>query len=406
MKSMSRPEHAASQLGARASMTSTQTVRDVNSSVVLEQFWQAPVDTGLTATELVESTGLTRSTVLAISDELREAGWLLEDRAPSTIPGRGRQARRFTFNKSLRLVVGSDIGFRSVTSIVADLKGTVLARVSHRFDGREFSTDRTSEVLETINEALRSAEVSIDDVGSACFGFAAPLDRNGVPFAGNPYWDAVRIDLARVHAMAPGWSITVENDADLAAIAEMHLAEHVAGFSSITLLAGEWLGAGIVVNGELFRGANGGAGEMAYLERVVGVESSWGPSAVVRNLVLDAIALGEPTTLKADASLPFEAIVTAAQAGDALAVRAIAQLQNHLALTVASLSSFLDPGTVIFAGGNAPLLAPLLGAVRAQLAELVPYPPELICSELGSDTVLLGAVHSAITAVQGTALSS
>lgn len=406
MKIMSRGVLGENGVGTRVPVTSTQAVRDLNSSLVLDLFWRAPVNTGLTATELVESTGLTRSTVLAIADELRDAGWLVEDRAPSLIPGRGRQARRFTFNRERRLVVASDIGFRSITSVVADLKGRLLAKASHRFEGQEWTADRMGEVLQTINEALLAAGVSHDRVESVCFGLAAPINREGVPFAGNPFWDAVRIDLDRVRTFAPEWTITVENDADLAAIAEMQVADHRATNSAVTLLAGEWLGAGIVINGELFRGANGGAGEMGFLERVTGVGSSLGPSAVARNLVLEGIAAGRVSRLQNDSRPSLESILAAATAGDALAVEVVERLEEHLALTISTLSSFLDPGMVIIAGGNAELLASLLDSVQARLTDLLPHPPVVASSTLGRDVVLLGAVHSAIAAVRGSALPS
>lgn len=406
MENMSRPVLDESAIGARVPATSTQMVRDLNSSLVLDLFWKAPEGAGLTATELVERTGLTRSTVLAIADELKEACWLLEDRAPSLVPGRGRQARRFTFNKERRLVVAADIGFRSITSVVADLTGKLLGRASRRFEGQEWTTDRTGEVLQTIDEALLAAGVSHDRVESACFGLAAALDRNGVPFAGNPYWDAVRIDFDRVSTFAPGWAITVENDADLAAVAEMQGAGKRATSSSVTLLAGEWLGAGIVVNGELFRGANGGAGEMGYLERVVGIGSSLGPSAVARNLALEGIAAGRPSRLQGDSRLSLDAIMAAAESDDVLAAEVLGRLQEHLALTISTLSSFLDPGIVIIAGGNAELLAQLLSGVRVRLTELIPYPPDVVSSTLGRDVVLLGAVRSAIAVVRGAALIS
>ncbi|WP_181152025.1 MULTISPECIES: ROK family protein [unclassified Arthrobacter] len=403
---MSRTVMGESGVGPRVPVTSTQTVRDLNSSLVLDLFWKTPVDAGLTATELVENTGLTRSTVLAIADELREAGWLLEDRAPSLIPGRGRQARRFTFNRKRRLVVACDIGFRSITSVVADLKGAVLGRAGRRFEGREWTTDRTGEVLQTIDEALLDAGVGHDRIESACLGLAAPLDRNGVPFQGNPFWDAVRIDLERVRGFATAWGITFENDADLAAIAEMRASGGHSTGSTVTLLAGEWLGAGIVVNGELFRGANGGAGEMGYLERVMGVGSSLGPSAVARDLILEGLAAGRESRVERDARPSLESIMAAANEGDALAAEVVGRLEERLSLTVSTLSSFLDPGAVIISGGNAELLAPMLAGVRKRLGELIPHPPEILASTLGRDVVLLGAVHSAIAAVRGASLPS
>lgn len=405
MKSMSS-ETTGERSGGRTPVTSTQAVRDLNSSLVLDHFWQAPADAGLIATDLVAGTGLTRSTVLAIADELREAGWLHEDRAPSLVPGRGRQARRFTFNKQRCLVVACDIGYRSATCVVADLKGELLGRASRRFDGREAAVDRTGEVLEAVVEALQSAQVAPERVQAACFGLAAPIDRHGEPYPGNPFWDAVRLDFQRLRDFAPGWIWAVENDADLAAMAEISQPGRQGLDSSVTLLAGEWLGAGIVINGEVFRGANGGAGEMAFLERVSGVGSSLGPSAVARTALGEALVAGQNSVLEGQRRPSLAAIADAAASGDRAAREAIARTEEQLALAISTLSGFLDPGTVIIAGGNAGVLAPLLERIQDRLAQLVAFPPALQASLLGRDVVLLGAVQRALAAVRAAALEA
>ncbi len=385
-------------------VTSPQQIRDLNSALLLNLFWGAPTGVGLTASELVSATGLTRATVLAICDDLRDLGWLIEDRAPSLVPGRGRQARRFTFDCDRCYVVASDVGIRSVTSVVADLKGRILGRSHHAFAGREWEVDRTWHVVDTLEESLSSAGLPRDRIAAACIGVAAPVDRRGEPLPGSKYWDLVRLD-ERLHTYTDGWAMSVENDADLAALAELRAAGSGAPETSVTLLATERLGSGIVVNGEVLRGAHGGAGEMAYLERVQGVRGSLGIAATAGTLLREALDAGRDSVLQRGWPVSVEEMLVAADGGDGLAIEIVGQVEEALALVISTLSSLLDPAVVTIAGGVADVAGPLVPGVQARLASLVPAPPEVRVSRLGRDVVLKGAVWNALDSLRQSAFA-
>ena len=87
---------------------------------------------------------------------------------------------------------------------------------------------------------------------------------------------AVAVDREKLQELHPQWRLHVENDASLAALAEMGSGDVEEGSTFLTLLSGERLGAGLVLEGSLHRGAHGAAGEMDYLEQVVGVGGSLG----------------------------------------------------------------------------------------------------------------------------------
>ena len=381
-------------------MTSSQQVRDQNIAVILDLFWDGPVDAGVTASELVEATGLTRATVLAVCDDLRDLDWLIEDQAPKPVAGRGRRARRFTFNRTRHLVVASDVGVRSVTSVVADLKGTILSRVRHSLEGQEWETDRTDHLIQTFQEALREADVPIERIEGVCIGVAAPVDRNGKPFPGSIIWDMMRVDLRAIHTYAPSWKIDIQNDADLAALAELRAIGPGAPNDFATLLASERFGAGLVINGKVIRGANGGAGEMDYLRRIKGVESAEGVAAIARDLARDAIAAGRHTELEHENPPGLGSVLVAAKAGDQVATTIVEQVVERLAIVISTLSNLVDPTVVIIAGGVAETMISLAPRIQSRLSEFVPHPPEVQTSKLGRDVVLLGAVWSATATIR------
>ncbi|MGB4779073.1 ROK family transcriptional regulator [Microbacterium sp.] len=386
---------------------SPQQMRSRNASIVLGYLWDAPSGGALTASEIIAGTGLTRATVLAICTDLVEAGWVVEDLAPGGGPRRGRQARRFAFNAERRLVVAADVGFTSVTCVVADLRGTVLGRVRRLYD-EPSSCDRTAELMDCIAELLAAAGVDAARVGAACIGVSASVDRTGAPLPGNQFWEAFRIDLARLASVAP-WPTTIENDADLAATAEFVADPSRPSDPLVALLSSDRFGAGLIVHGEVMRGAHGAAGEMAYLGQVRGVDNPYGLSLTARELVDAAHAAGRRTVLGArrpgTEETVLQEVLDAGGQGDDVANEIVAELIERLALTISTISQFVDPARVVVAGGAAKAAAHLLPAVRERLAELLPISPVVESSSLGRDVVLVGAVRTAVAYLRSAAVS-
>ena len=393
---------------AFAAVRSPQQMRDQNASILLDLFWDAPEGAAFTASELIDRTGLTRATVLAICSDLRELGWVIEDRAPSAVPGRGRQARRFAFDAGRRLVVAADVGLNSVTCVVADLRGVVLGRARLRSIGNPPTVDKTVQLMRGIEDVLAEVGVPASRIGALCVGVAASVGSDGAPLQGDPFWENFRIDLPRLATVAP-WPTLIENDADLAAVGEYAVSADESQGPLVALLASDRFGAGIVFRGEVLRGAHGSAGEMAYLERVRGVGNPYGLSLAARLLVDAAHEAGRPTVLRDRTPGSEETVLAdalaAAEGGDAVAAEIVAELVERLALTISTFSQFIDPSTVVIAGGVAAEAERLLPAVRARLAELLPVSPAVVASTLGRDVVLVGAVRAAISRMRAAAFS-
>lgn len=412
MLHMSTEISSSSRIVAPSPLTSQRQMRDLNSSVILDLLWDAPIDTGLTASELVEKTNITRATVLSICGELREQGWVTEDRAPTEVPGRGRQARRFTFNRQKHLVAAADVGFRSVTAVIADLKGTILGRAQRLTLDDPFQQDRTQLLLETFNEALHQASTPREQVNSACIGVAAPVTHDGTPYPSdppNPFWENMHIDQSRLHNFCPLWSSHIENDANLAAIAEQHARESEYDGTMVTLLAGVRMGSGIIINGGLFKGFHGGAGELGYLDyfsrtnMVPGLSTgSLGPLGTASTLISQQ--KHDSTLQETHEDDPeqsdFDHVLAAAAQGDLLAMEILMKIRGQLTATILTLGHLVDPELVIISGGAAQKAASLVPGIASELAKTMPFPPTIKVSNLGRDVVVVGAIHNAIQQVR------
>lgn len=357
-----------------------------------------------TATEAIDATGLTRSTVLGACEELVRLGWVreLDDARAAGEYRMGRPARRYELDTDAGVVVGVDAGQHRVSVLVADLRGVVLGRASGTLGESGLDVPVRLRVLaETIGAALADAGADPTRVLVTVVGIPAPVDAAGASPGDGGFWDRMNPGFT---GAVPNGRVVVENDANLAALAERPSSGEA---SFAALLSGERFGAGLVVDGVLLRGAHGGAGEMRVLEIVDGVGSSDGIGATARTLVVEAAVAGElpvggPLGPESDAA----AVFAAARTGDSVAVSIVHRLGDRLARVCVLLASLLDIDRVVVAGAIAAPAAAVIDRARELLdgGHFDPV-PEIVASSLGADVVVLGAVEHAVDAVRADPLS-
>lgn len=402
---MRAPRPYSQEVSVNSQVGSPQQLRRTNLAAVLDFAW----DTGtFTATDAIDATGLTRTTVLGLCDDLVELGWI-EELSPDRPPGatvKGRPARRYAFDRRAGHVVGVDAGQHRVTASVADLAGDVLARASRTLAPEdEASGTRLRALHDAIDEALDQAGAPPGSVLLTAVGVPAPADDRGrPPWSGDGFWSRMNPgiveDLGR-----RGHRVVVDNDANLAAIAEGSIGRGVGARSFVTLLSGERFGAGLVVDGVLLRGRHGGAGEMHALDLVDGVGSAWGLAAVARTWVHDEPGLaGLRRRLPATPELAD--VVAAAQDGDADALTVVDRLGDRLARVCAVLGGLLDVERIVVGGAVAASVDLVIERATTTLASAMHLPvPELTASTLGADGVVLGAVQCALSLVRADPLA-
>jgi predicted NBD/HSP70 family sugar kinase len=387
-------------------------VRAANARVVLEHVWNADAVTG---TDLIGVTGLSRATVHDVCEELIDLGWVreVENQREHGDYRKGRPARRYAFDARAGLVVGVDAGEHRVSATVTDLRGELCARASHApGGGRPSSGARQEIVSRTILDALAEVPAAPSAVLAVAVGVPAPVAgacRTGFG-GGNDYWVSMNPGIAEYLTQRHGWTALVENDANLAALAEGWRGHGRGVRSHVTLLAGERLGAGVVDEGRLLRGAHGGAGEMRYLALVDGVGSTAGIAALARDWARAALtdsADGTPSALRdldPDA-VDAEAVFAAARAGDPLAIALVERIGQRMARVVASLASIVDTEQVVLAGRVAASCAPIVDIVTRDLPLYFDDTrPRVLASQLGGEIVAIGAVRAALDHVRRHAL--
>ncbi|WP_205327183.1 ROK family protein [Glycomyces sp. YM15] len=384
-----------------------------NAAAVLDYAWDRGA---FTASDAIEATGLTRSTVIALADDLVERGWFCElpnARAAGEYR-KGRPARRYELRSSAGVVVGVDAGQHCVTAAVADLRGRELARAYTEID--EDSAEQRLTVADTvIAKALGDIGLQERSILCVTVGVPAPTDLHGVsPEGEQGFWSRMNPGFAahlRERGERSGWLIEVENDANLAALAEGALGAGVGASSYITLMTGERLGAGYVVDGHLVRGKRGAAGELRLLSLVEGVGSTQGIAALLRTWALEARASGtvdasSPILKTPEAKLGAEVVFRTAESGDPAALALLDRMAERLARICAVLGGLLDVERIVFSGAVADSLGLLLPRTAARLDELTHSPaPDLAASTLHGGVVSTGAVVRALQIVRANAIA-
>ncbi|MCU1444734.1 ROK family protein [Cryobacterium sp.] len=385
-------------------------MRRLNARRVLDCAWGAAA---FTASDVMSTTGLTRSTVIGVCDQLVGTGWLQElgDARAVGDYRKGRPARRYSLRDEAAAVIGVDAGFDRMSATVADLRGRTLGRAAAMLPTRAEGSDagtRLALARRVVDDAITAAPVDPGSVLALTVGVPAPVAQNGAPPGyGTDFWHLMNPGYGRLFAVSAP-IVTVENDANLAAIAERSSTEGRGRQldSFIALLVGEGIGAGLMIDSRLVRGRQGGAGEMRFLDHVSGVGSADGLALCARRWAANAIrsrslpahsVLGrlDPVTL-------HESDVTwAAEAGDPAAAALLDQLAARLAQICLVLGALLDVDRIIV-GGSA--VDSLPGAIRLAATILAdcgdPASPELVASALGVEAVATGAVEHALARVR------
>ncbi|WP_406481842.1 ROK family protein [Streptomyces platensis] len=370
--------------------------------------------------------GLTRAGVAPLVDELLRAGLLVETGRAAT-GGRGRPGTELAVSDRGPAGIGAEIGVDHLAVCAVDLRGRVRARVAadaanrHRAPGpvlRQLSGLLAEVTAEIAAEGLRPAGLTV-----AVPGLVA-RDATTVVHAPNLGWRAADLapGLAGVTAPEGGSSavpLTVENEANLGALAELRLGGGAGrpapppDFVHVSAEAG--IGAAVVVDGQLLRGARGFAGELGH----VPVYPDGPPCDCGGRGCLEQYA-GEPAVLRAGGLTPERAaaahpgpgarialLARRAADGDAAVVRALHEAGTALGIALAGAVNLLDPQAVVLGGalaGLAPWVLPSLEreltlrtAVTAETGRA--GGPAVTVSRLGADGPLLGAAHAALQGV-------
>ncbi|HUC21216.1 MAG TPA: ROK family transcriptional regulator [Streptosporangiaceae bacterium] len=362
----------------------------------------------MTRSQLGEHTGLSKVTASQLLARLEERGIVAV--AGELAGGRGPNAALYAVVPSTAYVAGLHVEQDEVSAGVADITGNVVARIS--VDPND-AADPVALVRGAVLAACSSAGVPVESLRAFVIGTPGVLDpRTGDPWlaVNLPAWhegvlDALRSDLGR--------PVTLENDVNLAAMAEQAVGAAVGVSDFVLVWIGVGLGLATVLSGRVHRGVGGAAGEIGYLP-VPGVplpeDLSHPATGAFQRLVggqavlplAESYGFNEPTAAKAVA-----AAVSAVAAADQRGADFLCELAVRVATGVAAVSVVLDPGLVVL-GGDVGLAGgtELADRVAADVGRFCPARPTVVPTAVDGWPVLRGAILAAVDQARAELLAS
>lgn len=308
--------------------------------------------------------------------------------------------------------IGVDVGGTKVLGGVVNEHGTVLAH-ARRDTPRQGGSALTQAIADVALELMKDYDVSC--VGISAAGFVSSDRKTMLASPNIAGWNGVNLD-KELGALI-GLPLVIENDANAAAWGEARFGAGVNEDHLMLLTIGTGIGGGIVVNGQLYRGAFGVAAEFGHMRVVPDghlcgcgargcFEQYASGNALLRHareaisaspeVARNLLALGDGTVN----GLTGKHITDAARQGDAVALAAFNTTAQWLGAGIASLSVVLDPACVVIGGGVIDAGEILLAPTRAAVERYMPFAgkhpsPRIIAAELGNEAGLVGAADLA-----------
>src|SRR6266496_3649039 len=368
------------------------TIRDINRQIVLNYVREREP---ISRAEIARESALQRSTVSAIIDDLQNEG-LVEAIGEGESTG-GRPPTLLRLRTAGAIAIGVAITPTLTTIATSDLAGRVLGQQSFPTDP---DPERTfSQVIDCVEQFLAPKNESIESIGVSLPGLVDPSTEIAIYI---PYFKWRDLPVARIISSATGLPVTIDNDANSVALAELWFGRPEVSDARdfILVLVAEGVGTGIIFDGQVYRGRSGAAGEFGHM--VIGthapVSCSCGNhdcweafsserAALARYLKLTGVTNGP--------ALGFPELVDRALGGEDKAKSALVETALCLGVGISNLVVGFSPEAVVVGGEIArawPLVVDALTQTIEHSVRRGLPPAKILPSTLGEQPTLRGAL--------------
>ncbi|MBT3313248.1 MAG: ROK family protein [Anaerolineae bacterium] len=367
---------------------------------------------GISRAGLARQLGLTRSAITTIVSDLMETGAIQESAKKTGTSGRPRTLLEIT--PEAGYVAGIDMGATHLRVVVSNFGAQVIREKEIAFDiaqDPEICLEKTDRLLQ---ELLEEANLTLPQLSSIGVGVPGPVSADaGMVIAPPimPGWD--RFPIRKTLEKLWGLPISVNNDAELGALGEWAYGAGRNAKDLAYIKVGHGIGAGLLINGQIYRGSTGSAGEIGHL-----TIDEKGPICTCGNRgCLEALSGGGAIALQAKnavkekkntqlreistKNISAKDVAFAAQRGDFLAQQIMEEAGEHLGVALAGLINIFNPDMIIVGGGVAQmgdiLLEPIRKTVKERSLLSATTNVRITTALLGRRSSSMGAVAQALS---------
>lgn len=371
------------------------TVRRHNSALVLGTIADSP---GISRAGIAARTGLTKATVSSLVERLMSAG-LVTDGEPERRSGPGRRGTSLSLAATGPRGLGIEIGVDYLASCLVDFTGQVVVSRTRPSDNRAL---RTEQVLSTVAKDVRAAARGhrLGGVGLAVPGLVEPAT-GLLRLAPNLGWSDVDLQAELSRRIGKELPATVGNEADFAALGELWDGGHGDPGDFVYVSGEVGIGAGIVIDGELFHGVHGLAGEIGHIP----VHPQGPVCACGARGCLERVA-GQDEILRRAGIDPqggLAELVHRLETRDRTALSSVRLAGRRLGTALSIVVNLVDVPTIVLGGAYATLEPWLSGPLLEELSRRVVSarwsPVRVLRSTLGASAAMRGAAGVAVRAI-------
>ncbi|AZI57602.1 ROK family transcriptional regulator [Nakamurella antarctica] len=355
---------------------------------------------GLSKAELAGASGLSAGTVHNIVKELSSAGILHTVDATQS----GRRAVFVTLARELGLVAGIHISRRHLRIVLSDVAKTVIAEHEMPLGKDHRADNELRKSLLLIADMLDAVGASSDELLGVGVAINAPVERHsGTVMAHGELRGWERVPIAEILQRGLGKPAWVANASNLAALAELRMGALRGTEHGIFIDINEGVGAGLIIDGRLFIGNSGTAGEFGHMTiRENGPKCSCGSRGC-----LDAVAGGGAVLERLKdtyRNLKLSDLLARAMAGDDACIRAIAEAGSSIGVAAVTMCMLINPARIVIGGEMSRAGELLLGPIRREVETSFlageGSTPEIIQAQVGIRAGVLGSILLAIDHIE------
>jgi glucokinase-like ROK family protein len=373
-------------------------MRDINRSAILEIIRR---ESPISRTAIAERLDVSLPTVMRIVDELVADGFVRPQGGTEWSGGRRRSL--LEFNADGHVVLGVDMGGTKIYGALSNLGGCVIDELNvgrHGTQGEDSYTTLIT-LIDTLLASPRLEGRQVRGIGVGAPGIT--LHKEGiVKWAFTLGWKDFPLKARlsdRYHL-----PITVDNDVNLAALGELWFGAGQNCQNMIVIAIGTGIGAGIIIDGALYRGSTESSGEIGNMlpgTRFLGKNfTDFG--------ALESVASGTGIASRARAALKghrspddlenllAEDVFDAARQGQKWAWNVINETVDYLAVSIANLAVSFDPELIVLGGGVSRSADMLVGPILERMQGVIPTLPRLVVSSLGLRAGVMGAITNVL----------
>jgi len=361
-------------------------IRNINKGLVLRTIEK---NSPISRADVGKIVGLTPPTISAIVKDLIERD-IVQEIGKGDSSG-GKKPILLKINSKTAYMIAVDLGGENgIRVALMDLSYHIVKEKCgpniESLNGKKFK-NALSVIL---TDFIREMNIPRGKILSICIGVPGIVDFKSKKIIAAPClnWE---ISLEDLDLREIGIPITIENDVNLMALGEKTkgIAQKINNFVFVGERTG--IGAGIIINRKLYKGANNAAGEAGYLF----IDPRYASKSIRDYGCLEKLASYKVIVEKARKKLGkdikvIEVFKMAAQ-GNSVALNIVQETLKYLAYAIANISCVLDPELVIIGGGISILPPRFLEEMKMNIRKIIPFVPKMEFSKLGEDGVLIGA---------------